>query len=624
MQFPGAEEGGPVDIVAQFGERPVLEDMEAGHCGRGRLVGEIRGEGAAARLREREQHALRPARAGLAHLDVFFRGAGDEILALRVRQQPAGDPDRAAGVEHMDHRPVIGGVDPQRGVDLAGGRPADQQRHGHFRARHFFGHGDHLVQRGGDEAGQSDHVRLVLVRRLQDLRPRHHDAQVDHVVAIALQHHADDVLADIVHVALHRGHNDLALGLTLAFGKEILLGLDEGDQVGDRLLHDARGFDHLRQEHLTAAEQIADHVHPVHQRALDHFDRAPAGRFGGGAHFLGIVHDMRIDPFDQSMFEPLGDGVAAPLSSLFFRHRIGTAKPLGQRDQPLARIRIAVQDHIFAGRPQFGFDLVVDVELAGVDDRHVHTRRNGVVQEDGMHRLADRLVASEREGQVGQSARDMDMGTPRLDLAASLYEIDAVIVVLLDPRCHGKDVGIEDDVLGREADPEQQLVGALANFDLALFRVGLADLVERHHHHGGAVVHAFARVIEELFLAFLHADGIHDRLAADAFQPRLDHIPFRTVDHDRDPRDVGFGLDQLEKRRHRLVRVEQTLIHVDVEHLGTGFYLLESHFDGGGVIAGHDQLFEPSGPGDIGSLANIDETGRGGGFIERHDWVCLR
>jgi len=35
-------------------------------------------------------------------------------------------------------------------------------------------------------------------------------------------------------------------------------------------------FDHLRQEHLALAEQVADHVHAVHQRAFDHVQRAAA------------------------------------------------------------------------------------------------------------------------------------------------------------------------------------------------------------------------------------------------------------------------------------------------------------------------------------------------------------
>ena len=48
-------------------------------------------------------------------------------------------------------------------------------------------------------------------RGLQDLRRRHHDAEIDHLVIVALEHDADDVLADVVHVALDRRHHDLAV-----------------------------------------------------------------------------------------------------------------------------------------------------------------------------------------------------------------------------------------------------------------------------------------------------------------------------------------------------------------------------------------------------------------------------
>src|SRR3546814_8622765 len=76
------------------------------------------------------------------------------------------------------------------------------------------------------------------------------------------EHDADDILADVVDVALDGRHHDLALALRA----RLLLGLDEGQQVGDRLLHHARRFHHLRQEHLARSEQVADDVHPVHQR----------------------------------------------------------------------------------------------------------------------------------------------------------------------------------------------------------------------------------------------------------------------------------------------------------------------------------------------------------------------
>ena len=53
---------------------------------------------------------------------------------------------------------------------------------------------------------------LLSLARLQDVLERHHDAEIDDLEIVALQDHADDVLADVVDVALDRGHDDLALG----------------------------------------------------------------------------------------------------------------------------------------------------------------------------------------------------------------------------------------------------------------------------------------------------------------------------------------------------------------------------------------------------------------------------
>ncbi len=89
--------------------------------------------------------------------------------------------------------------------------------------------------------------------------------------------------------------------------------------------------------------------------------------------------------------------------------------------------------------------------------------------------------------------------------------------MLVDPRRDREDIGIEDDILGWKADPRQQLIRTLADFDLALLRIGLAALVERHDDHRGAIGHALARGVEERLLAFLHRDRVDDRLARDAF-----------------------------------------------------------------------------------------------------------
>jgi hypothetical protein len=79
-------------------------------------------------------------------------------------------------------------------------------------ALHLAGDVDHLVERGRDEAGEADDVDLVSRACCEDLLGRDHDAEVDDLVVVAAQDDADDVLADVVDVALDGGHEDAALG----------------------------------------------------------------------------------------------------------------------------------------------------------------------------------------------------------------------------------------------------------------------------------------------------------------------------------------------------------------------------------------------------------------------------
>ncbi len=108
----------------------------------------------------------------------------------------------------------------------------------------------HFFQAGGDEPGQADDVDIVFFGGIEDFLCRDHDAEVNHFEVVALQHHADDVLADVVDVALDGGHEDLALGLAVL----VFFRFDVGQQVGDGFFHDARAFYHLGQEHFAFAE----------------------------------------------------------------------------------------------------------------------------------------------------------------------------------------------------------------------------------------------------------------------------------------------------------------------------------------------------------------------------------
>ena len=73
--------------------------------------------------------------------------------------------------------------------------------------------------------------------------------------------------------------------------------------------------------------------------------------------------------------------------------------------------------------------------------------------------------------------------------AVASMKSTAVVVVLLDAGGDGEDIGIEDDILGREADlVDQHAVSPLADLDLCAPGCGngLAGFVEGHDHHGGS------------------------------------------------------------------------------------------------------------------------------------------
>jgi hypothetical protein len=118
------------------------------------------------------------------------------------------------------------------------------------------------------------------------------------------------------------------------------------------------------------------------------------------------------------------------------------------------------------------------------------------------------------------------VGEVGLETADGLEVRDGVSGVLLHAGGDGEDVGIEDDVLRRE--PRllgEQPVGAGEDLHPALHRVRLALLVERHHHGRRAVATAQPSLAQELRLALLERDRVHDALALELLEPGLDDRP---------------------------------------------------------------------------------------------------
>jgi len=284
-----------------------------------------------------------------------------------------------------------------------------------------------------------------------------------------------------VHVALDRGHQDSRPGRDPT-GVALLV-LDVGLKVGHRLLHHTRALDHLRQEHLPRTEPVAHDIHAAHQGALDHGQRAAVNLPG----FLRVLFDVIDDSLDQCMRQPFVDALGAP-GVVLLPALAASCDLAGKGDESIGGIGAPVEQQIFHMLEQFGGDLVVDRQLPGVDDAHIHAGADRVVEEGRVHRLSDGVVAAEREGDVAHAAADLDPRKTLLQSAGGLDEGQRVVGVLLDSRADGQDVGVEDQVFRLESHFfGQDAIGPREDLDLTFCADRLALLVEGHHDHRCAV-----------------------------------------------------------------------------------------------------------------------------------------
>ncbi len=373
----------------------------------------------------------------------------------------------------------------------------------------------HLLERRRDQAGQPDDVGADLARRGQDLRGRDHHPQVDDLVVVAAQDYADDVLADVVDVSLDRRHDYPALRPRRPAACR-LLGLDERHQLRDSGLHDPRALDDLREEHLAGPEEVADALHPGHERPLDHVERSGRAQ----ARLLDVSDDELGDPLDQRMRESLPDRQLAP-GQVRAASVGAAARGVSDGEEPLGRVGTPVEHQVLDPLPEPRLDLRVDRERGRVHDPHPHPRADRVVEEDRVDRLADRVVAAERERDVADAAAHEGVREAAPQLPGCLDVRGAVAGVLLDPGPDREDVRVVDHVLVVEAGLlHEQPVSAGEDVDLALHAIGLAGLVEGHDHDGGAVPAGQPGLGQERRLAFLEDDGVFNQLARSHFVPQ--------------------------------------------------------------------------------------------------------
>ena len=153
--------------------------------------------------RRRARRAAPPARRAAAR--AAPRGWSRRRAGWRGRARPWRPWRRASSA-------AVLGRDARRG-ELAGQRRAAHEERDLDAGRaQVLGGDHHLLGRLHQEPGQPEGVRLVAVVRGDQLLGRHLDAEVDDPVAVVLEDDLDEVLADVVDVALDGGEHDACRG----------------------------------------------------------------------------------------------------------------------------------------------------------------------------------------------------------------------------------------------------------------------------------------------------------------------------------------------------------------------------------------------------------------------------
>ena len=540
----------------------------------------------------------------LAELLLGRAQLGDEVLARVLVREVAQDADDLGSLPRGGDGTAVARRERERRVQRAGRRAADEDGDGQVRLLlHHFDELRHLVEGRGDQTGHADGNRLVLDARRDDLLGRGVDPQVDDLVAVARQHDADDVLADVVHVALHGGEHEDRLVVARAAG---LLLLEQNRlEVVDRLLHHARRAEDLREEHLALRERLAHLLEARGERPLDDLHRRH--RLRG----LGDVRaELRRVARDQCKAEALLEVEPLPrVRRLRARRRLRPAEPLGDLDELLGG-GAGVHHRTLHDPARLLGDGRVGGHGGRVEDRHVEADARGVVEEDGVHDLADGVVAAEREREVGDAAGEVDQRVLRLDLRDRVDEVPCVRVVLLHAGGDGEHVQVEDDVLGQEADlADEEVVAPQRDLDLLLRRRRLPVLVERHDDDRRAVLLADLRALDEVRLALLQADRVDEALALHELQTGLDDAHRRRVDAERDARDVGLGAEVAQELPHGLRTVRDVaVVERNVEALCHAD-LLARKVHGGLPALLLDGVEEHPAPGDVALLADAHNVG---------------
>ena len=409
-------------------------------------------------------------------------------------------------------------------------------------------------------------VGLVFFEGAQHLVDADLDAEVEDLVAVVGEDDVDEVLADVVHVTLHRREDDAAAAALVAL-------FHVGFEVGDRRLHRLGALQDEGELHLAGREQVADLAHAVEQEVVDDVERRHA------LGHRGVEVDLEADAraVDDATAKAVVEFEVVERTGRGAGRRDALVEPEQHRERVVV-VAAPVVDEVETDATGLVVDPVERQELGRVHDRGVESGVRALVQEDAVQHLARRRV--ETEGDVGESEDRAHARQFGLDPSNRLDGLDAVAARLDHARRERQRQRVDEDVLGIEAVARDGEVGdrargahlPLGGSRLSLFvDAGRDDGRAELGGEGEETVEARARAV-----ALFEVDRVEQGLAAEPGERLARDLRLGRVDHDR---YRGLGRQSTHQFVHVGDAVGAGVVDADVEDVGALFDLVAADAD---------------------------------------------
>ena len=462
-----------------------------------------------------------------------------------------------------------------------------------------------------EQAAHADGVRSALLGRRDQLVDAHLDPEVDHLVPVVGQDDVDQVLPDVVDVALDGGQDHRPFA---ALVRLLHVGLEEGH----RRLHRLGRLQHEGELHLARGEALADDLHPFEQDVVDDGE-GPCAR-------LERLGEVALEPvsiaIDDALGQPAVDGPVEVLVRCTRADR-GSFEEPQELLQRVVTVRPAVVHQVEAHLLGPLVDAGEREDLRRVHNGRVESRLHALVQEHRVEHLAGGGVQA--EGHVGEPEDGRDAGQLALDAPDALDRLDSVLAALLHACRQRQGQRVEEQVLGGEAVALHGDVADVAGgAHLPLRRSGLTLLVDARAHDGGP---EFAGQPEEGveacagLVSFLEVDRVEDGPPPDPLQRGAHDGPFGRVDHER---HAGLGAQPARDLGHVGNTVSARVVDTDVNQVRALLDLVARHGDTGVPVGLQHRLAESFRTVGVGALAHHEERGVLPEGHRRVDGGCAR